>query len=72
MERQGDDGPAFFISIHNVINDNRPHQPCLTILLEYLTARLLHHLPFFAGIHRLEGENGPSAGIPEECGTFSR
>jgi hypothetical protein len=62
----------FLILIHNVINDNRLLQPRLTILPEYLIARLLHHLPFFAGIHRLEGENGPSAGIPEECGTFSR
>lgn len=62
----------FLISIHKVINDSRPRHSRQTILLEYLIARLLHHQPFIADVHRLEGENGSSAGIQEECGTFSR
>ena len=64
----------FLTSIRNVIviNDNRPHHPSLTILLEYLIARRLHHQPFIAGVYRLEGENRWSAGIQEECGIFGR
>jgi len=62
----------FLISIPNVINDNRPHQPRLTILLEYLNARLLLQQPFIAGVDRFQGDAGSSGGIQEECGIFGR